>query len=384
MEDNKDRIIILLSLYAEDSITRKELDELMAYISDAKNDQVLHTFMLAEWENLDTGRALPEPDWDNMLVAILRPAPAKVRTLSWLRYVAAASILIAVSVGGYFLLHQPPNQQLAQNNELIAPVQKGVTLSLANGKQIAINKKYIGQLTNVSGAKINQQDSSLSYHGNGGAVEMNTLTNNGSSKFSVTLADGTEATLDIGSSLTYPVAFNTNIRKVSMTGQAYFKVKHIEGQRFIVSAQKQITEDIGTEFNINAYDDESAVKTTLIDGSIKVNDRLLKPGQQAVISAAGLDIKTADIESVTAWLQGKLIFEKEPLENILKRIARIYGVQIVYQDEEVKKYTYFGSVNSTKKLASVLNFFRKAGRVDFTVEGKTVKVFKTKKQLTNH
>jgi len=291
-------------------------------------------------------------------------------------------VLLALGYGGYFLLHKPQPPQIAQNEpEQLAPIQHGVTLTLANGQKMLLNKKHSGQIANINGTHINQQDSLLSYQGKTAIeeVKMNTLANNGSSKFSVTLADGSEATLDIGSSLTYPVAFNSKLRAVSMTGQAYFKVKHITGQRFIVKAKDQTTEDIGTEFNINAYDDENAVKTTLVEGSIRVNEQLLKPGQQAIISGSVLNVKTADIEKVTAWMQGKIIFEKEPLENILRRVSHIYGVQFIYQDDEVRKLTFGGSVSSTKKLATVLNFFRRAGGVDFIVEGKTVKVFKKKK-----
>jgi transmembrane sensor len=135
-------------------------------------------------------------------------------------------------------------------------------------------------------------------------------------------------------------------------------------------------EDIGTEFNVNAYEH---TKTTLITGAVKVSESekslMLKPGEQAV----DMIVKEANIEEVTAWLQGQIIFHHETLENILKTVARVYDVTIIWQDPETKRYKFGGSVSRTDKLANVLNYLRKAGKVDFKVEGKTVKVFKRNK-----
>ncbi|MEO3402807.1 DUF4974 domain-containing protein [Mucilaginibacter sp. CAU 1740] len=79
------------------------------------------------------------------------------------------------------------------------------------------------------------------------------------------------------------------------------------------------------------------------------------------------------------WLQGKLVFHHEALESIMKKIARIYDVQVVWTDEQAKSVTFNGSVNRTKKLATVLNFFRKTGEVDFKVEGKTITISSKRK-----
>ncbi|MDB5157981.1 MAG: hypothetical protein JWR50_2688 [Mucilaginibacter sp.] len=375
----------LFRKYSENTATAEERTELFQLIRERGNEQVFGELMLNELEGTVPQGDYDQLYWDGVFNELIekaqQPEEKKVRPLIWRRLAVAVCALLIISVSGYFILHKEPVQQTAQNDpEQLAPLQKGVTLTLANGQKMLLSKKHSGQLVQIGSARISQQDSLLNYSGNAGneEVKMNTLTNNSSSKFSVTLSDGTQATLDIGSTLTYPVVFNNASRLVSMTGQAYFKVKHLSGQRFIVKTKDQTTEDIGTEFNINGYDDEPVIKTTLVEGSVRVNEQLLRPGQQTMVSGTALSIKTADIESVTAWLQSKLIFEKEPLENIMRRVARIYGVQVVYQDEEVKKYTYFGSVNYTKKLSSVLNFFRKAGRVDFSVEGKTVTVFKAK------
>lgn len=304
----------------------------------------------------------------------------------WPRIAAAGSILLFLSAGGYFLFHKRPNRQTAQvQPEQIAPVNKGVVLSLGNGRRMVLNQQHKGYVAAVGGTQINQSDSLLSYNGKSAVNAepvMNTLTNNSGKKFSLVLADETEAILDVASSLTYPASFTGKERKVTVTGQVFFKVKHNATKPFQVTAGTQQIEDIGTEFNINAYADEPAAKTTLVSGSVKVSGNLgaliLKPGEQAISRNGQLTIAEANIEEVTAWLQGKIVFHHETLESILRKVARIYDVQIVWVDD-VRNQTFGGSVSRSKKLSTVLNYFRKAGNVDFMVEGKTVKVFKKKK-----
>ncbi|MES2277940.1 MAG: FecR domain-containing protein [Bacteroidota bacterium] len=373
----------LFSKYIDGTATAAETRSFLSMANQAAYQQELETLVDAEITSQKLQHNLDAAEKQAILDHIFsntEQQPAKTRRL-WQRIAIAASILIACSTGSYFLLHQTPVQQVASNTEELAPVQHGVTLTLANGQKIVLSQRHTGQIATVNGTRINQQDSLLRYQGKAVAedVKMNTLTNNGSSKFSVTLADGTEAILDVSSSLTYPNNFTGKDRQVVLNGQGYFKVKHDAAHPFIIKAGDEVIEDIGTEFNVKAYGDEAVVKTTLIAGAVKVsaNDRsvVLKPGEQAL----DLLVKPANIEEATAWLQGQLVFHHERLENILHTVARVYGVTIIWQDEETKAYTFGGSVNRNDKLASVLNYFRKAGKVDFKVEGKTVKVFKRKK-----
>jgi hypothetical protein len=352
----------LIERYVAGEATDKELLAFFALVNKGELDALIPAHMDKE---IEEQRCQP----------VVKPNRKK-----WL---IAAVAVVALSIPAYLLLNKSPdNIQLAQNQpEQISPVNHNVTLTLANGQKITLSKKHTGQIATVNGTRINQQDSLLSYQGEAVAedVKMNKLTNNGSSKFSVTLADGTEAILDVSSSLTYPSNFTGQDRRVSLAGQGYFKVKHNAAHPFIISAGNEVIEDIGTEFNVKAYGDEAVVKTTLIAGAVKVsaNDRsvFLKPGEQAL----DLLVKPANIEEATAWLQGQLVFHHETLENIMRTVSRVYGVTVVWQDPETKTYTFGGSVNRKDQLASVLNYFRKAGKVDFKVEGKTVKVFKRKK-----
>jgi transmembrane sensor len=386
----------LLDKYANNQASPEEVEELFALIKESGNDKELLGLLVDAL--VDTAPIIgDEKVWDQQFDQLLDEAKRReqdeektIKHIGWRRIAAAASILLFLSAGAYFWLHKQPVQQTAQNDpEQIAPVQKGVLLTLAKGQQIALNQKHNGQIANTGHTQISQMDSVLRYQGNGSVSEkpeLNTLTNNSGAKFSVTLADGSQATLDVASSLTYPVAFSRNDRRVSMTGQVYFKVKHEARQRFLVYYKNEVTQDIGTEFNINAYDDEPKIKTTLISGVIsvrlskaKTGGLLLRPGEQVIASGDEMKVAPANIEETTAWLQEQMVFHHETLENILRNVARVYNVTIIWQDPETKKLTFGGSVTRSEKLATVLNYFRKAGNVDFLVEGRTVKVFKKKK-----
>lgn len=344
---------------------------------------------------LELEASQPEADPSSDLVVKQKQVFARIdetirpRTIRlWPRIAAAASIILALSAGGYFLLHEPlvPNQVTTLKPEELSPMNKGVILTISGGETLMLNNGHKGSIQTADGAKAKQSDEALTYEQTTAAEPVtHTLTNNTANKYTLILADGTEVFLDAASSITYPVAFAGKERKVTVTGQAYLKVKHNAAMPFKVIVADEVIEDIGTEFNINAYTNEPALKTTLVQGAVKVIRKeqaiLLQPGEETVATTSSIDKKSADLEKALAWLQGKQIFTKEPLENIMNRIARIYDVKLIWVDPEIKQIKFGGSFDRTKKLSTVLNFLRKVGSdIDFSVEGKNVKIFKKKHQ----
>ena len=328
--------------------------------------------------------ALSDAMWRN--VAQRTIGNNKTRPM-WPRIAAAASVIIALTLGGYFLLKVPngtSNQHIAHVDNL-SPVQKGVLLTLGNGKIIRIDQLQKGEARNADGTTIKRSGDAINYTNASDAPgAVHTLTNQSASMFNITLTDGTEATLDVASSLTYPVGFNGNERRVKVIGQVYFKVRHNIAKPFFVETKDEVIEDVGTEFNIDAYADDLNSHTTLVKGAIKVSDLNnttvigLKPGEQVTLTNAKFIVNSADLEAATAWMQGKLVFNHESLESILKKVSRIYDVKVVWQQNELRHIKIVGVVSRTRNLASILNFFRKTGAVDFIVNGKTITVTRLK------
>ncbi|MES2375468.1 MAG: FecR domain-containing protein [Bacteroidota bacterium] len=383
------RLHYLFKKHKLQSLTPDEYSEWQSLLSDPNLKDQVDAMIDWEWqltpnnlEQMDVGRK------EDILSFILdQPQQKPIKKLV-LRLSIAASILMIISAGAYFLTDKPKKiPQALSHNEFIAPVQNGVTLTLANGKKIRLDQKHRGVMKVDDGTEINHTGEAVDYTNAATDADQSTthtLANNSGSKFDITLADGSIAYLDVASSITYPVAFSGSNRRVSVVGQVYFKVKHNAKQPFNVIAKNQLIEDIGTEFNVNAYELGDKVKTTLLEGSINIKDGedgkviALKPGEEAVLTGGKLTIDLADLEVATAWMQGKLVFNHESLERILTEVARIYDVQFVWTDNNLKSKKFGGAVSRTKKLATVLNFFRKTGEVDFLVEGNHVKVLNTK------
>ena len=304
--------------------------------------------------------------------------PSKVKTL-WPRIAVAASILIALSAGGYFAFHS--NHQPTE----IAKVKPGTfkndavpgnkaILTLGNGQQLAVTSIPAGHISNTNVQKT--ASGTLVYKQSNTTPDVyNTLTvPRGGGKHEIRLADGTLAVLDAESSIRFPVTFNGKDRRVSITGQVYFEVVHKSDQSFYVDVCKQTIEDVGTHFNVNAFDGE--IKTTLIEGSIKVNNILLKPGQQAVQGASGQIAinKNVDEEIVLGWKNDLFKFgPNTSLQLVMNQLSRWYDMDVVYEGS-TKTYHFGGDMPRYSKLSDVLKILAYNG-VQFSVEGKKIIVY---------
>jgi len=160
------------------------------------------------------------------------------------------------------------------------------------------------------------------------------------------LPDGSKIWLNSGSKLIYPNKFGME-RSIYLEGEAFLEVK--KGNKpFVVNNSYGQVRVLGTRFNIKAYSDE-ACEVTLVEGSLKVqnNNRkeaLLQPHYQTYQEGQDLIIRHVDTEIFTSWKDGKLIFEKEPFDHIVRRLERWYNVKIDVKDDAVKNLRYTGTI----------------------------------------
>lgn len=261
----------------------------------------------------------------------------------WPRIVAAASILLILSFGGYYLLHEQRPQRIAQDlpQDILPGCNKAI-LTLSTGKQIILTDAKSGTIANDNNIIIKKgTDGTISYDDKATAknneLVYNTITTPRGGQWPVVLPDGSKIMLDAASSITYPIAFTGNERKVTVTGQVYFDVVHNAKTPFRVIAKGQTIEDVGTQFNINAYDDEPATITTLIEGSVKVafnkQNALLKPGQESVLKNGNdkFIVRKANVQNTIAWKDGLFQFDQTDLKTMMRQVSRWYDLDIVYQ-----------------------------------------------------
>lgn len=306
------------------------------------------------------------------------------KNFTWLRWTAAASFFLAISMIGYFLLHKRAvKKQFAQNlPQDVRPGHNKATLTLANGQKIILSKGLSGKLGQQGNMQIlvnGDKEVVYSQVGETAGVQYNTLstTLGEQSPYPLVLADGTKVWLNANSSLTFPTAFNGSTREVKITGEAYFEVVHNTSKPFTVKAGNQTVEDIGTEFNINSYSDESAIITTLIKGSAKViangTSKILTPGHQSIVNQNTIILKDSDSETDVAWMSGEFVFHDEDLHSVMRQLARWYNIKVIY-DYEPKNIMLGGGFPKSVNISKVLKAFEQTGAVKFKIQGSTVHI----------
>jgi len=311
--------------------------------------------------------------WGRLPQPVLSPI---YRLTAWTKVAAAASVILALSFGGYFLLKEKQSQQISYYKNDIAPGHNQATLTLANGKKIILVKGLSGTLAQQGNTQIGvNAQSAIAYTAIVANVNQpvtyNTLSTaiGEQSPYPLILPDGSKVWLNAQSSITFPTAFNGKERIVKITGEALFEVAHNAEHPFKVQTEKQTIEDIGTTFNVNAYTDEAATKTTLIEGKVKVNDMFLEPGQQS----DGTHIKTVNTRRYTAWRNGDFYFEDDNIQTVMRELSRWYNVKINYEGD-IPTEGFDAQISRNKNISAVLQILENTKGVHFKIEGRRVTV----------
>jgi transmembrane sensor len=301
----------------------------------------------------------------------------------WPYIAAAASVVLVAGLGLYFYKapsSDPIKAPQQYSNDVPAGSNKAY-LTLADGKKILLTNATNGMLAEEGGVKITKTaDGQLVYtiadEGKKSTGKYNRIETPIGGQYELQLPDGTRVWLNAASSLKYPASFyDQKQRSVELTGEAYFEVAKDKTKPFVVKSKGQEVEVLGTHFDVNAYPDEQSIKTTLIEGSVKLNGQLtLKPGQQSVLSDGKFNVKEVNAIDAADWKNGEFVFTNEALTSILKKVSRWYGVEIVYTNELVKVPTFSGSVSRSENISSVLNMLEETSNVRFAIIGKQIHV----------
>lgn len=293
---------------------------------------------------------------------------------------------LAIAVTVVFLLGFVSWTILESTNKiesvLIAKKQRDVTpgsfkakLTLADGSSIVLDSAALGELARQDNTTIILEQEQLVYKADEGSSSMvyNTVSTSRGETYSLILADGTTVYLNSASSVNFPVAFSVTERRIEITGEAYFKVAKNTNQPFIVSVNGMAVQALGTEFNINAYPNESVTKTTLIEGLVEVSIKdnplteIIKPGQQTSYKGNALTvINDVNIDEVIAWKDGFFHFENADLQSILRQLSRWYDVD-VQNEGVISEERYFMIINRKSSLSSVLKALQ-ANDINFSIE----------------
>jgi len=265
----------------------------------------------------------------------------------------------------------------------IAPGSNKAILTLGSGKRIVLTGAANGELAKEEGVVITKAaDGQLIYTVSGkdsNSSDFNTIETPRGGQHQLRLPDGTEIWLNAATTLKYPANFTAlKERRVQLSGEAYFQVAKDGSHPFIVETDRSSVEVLGTHFDVNAYKDDAVVKTTLLEGSVKVLRgavvKVIKPNQQAVSDGGGIVVKEVVADDAIAWKNGYFMFSSDRLDNIMSRIARWYDVDVVYGDESLKREIFLGTISRYEKISKVLRMLERTGTVVFEVKGNTVRI----------
>ena len=318
----------------------------------------------------------------------------RVRRIGYLfrRWSVAVVFLLLIGGGVFFFLRgreaRPIATVAAKPAARILPGANKAILTLANGQQIILNNVQNGTIGQQGNIRVVKLDSGqLAYaapRAESPADQLakaplyNTITTPRGGQYQVTLADGTKVWLNAESSIRFPTAFMGKNREVELTGEAYFEVKADKDKPFLVKAGQTETRVLGTSFNIMAYSDEGAVKTTLLDGAVSMalglQSALLRPGEQGQYddNKGSMMTRPVNTRAVVAWKDGYYFFDRTPVKSVMRQIARWYDVTIVYQGAAPKD-EIVGKLPRTADVKEVLHIMELIG-IHFKIEGKTIVV----------
>ncbi|OCX52061.1 hypothetical protein BEL04_11180 [Mucilaginibacter sp. PPCGB 2223] len=389
MAVNTDRLQYLLTQYASEACTKQELLELFEAMGQDAHDTILQTTMDSILAGIKPDDATPGIDKEKIFNNIIRPAaiiPFYKRV--WFRVSVAAAVVF--TIGSVLLIkNREPKQQLASASNIefrndVAPGSNKATLILANGRSISLKDAQKGQIAKQGAAIITKTtDGQIVYNTspvlqNSDNVDMNLIETPKGGQWDVTLSDGTKVWLNASSSIKYPSTFAANERKVEITGEAYFEVAHNAAKPFRVITKGQTVEVLGTHFNINAYDDENTVRTTLLQGKVRISKgakaAVLMPGQQSttLFSDNTIAVKETDTELAVAWHNGYFQFEQSDIHDVMKQLSRWYDVDVKFEGK-VTRDKFGGSMPRDASLGQVLHTLEQS-MVRFKIDGKTVTV----------
>jgi len=183
------------------------------------------------------------------------------------------------------------------------------------------------------------------------------------SRSKIVLYDGTEVYLNSGSTLTYPTEFANGFRRVTLTGEAFFKVKSDKKHPFIVKTDDFDVEATGTQFNVSAYYNDSFSATTLAEGAvmlrIKNSNKMFRimPGEKFRLnhSKNTYDQHSTNLESEFAWKDGEFIFNNVPFPELVQRLERWYDVKLQWSGKRLESFSYTGSFKNQETIWEVLD-----------------------------
>jgi len=389
VETNKSKIDQLLQKYKEGNCSLEEIEWLQHALSatdigdqDAI-DQAIVTSLLQPSAAGKMSESRQKIVLGNIKKQIQQGTEERDKpkfSIGWPYWAAAACLLLFIFTMLFWQQQTSPVQadinlvrMQDTTGDVVNPGGNSATLRLANGTLLELDKQASGIVMgesityengkSIAAAALDKQ--AMAADPSKLVLELATPLGG---IYQITLPDGTKVWLNAGSSLKYPMSFAKNERRVRLEGEAFFEVTKDSARPFKVRSKGQEIEVLGTAFNVNAYPDNTTIKTTLVKGKVKLSNNnryseaiYLLPGQQSTNTNNGkIQLANVDTAPFTAWKEGLFYFDETPLSDALQQIGRWYNVEVKYKGE-VPQTHFYGRIKRSKPLRDVLDVLEEGG-----------------------
>lgn len=374
------------------------MKQLLGYFGAAHNDDKLTGQLIEEVLNqqavaasdIETRQRL-----DTCLKNIMakRTMPVRAQKLGfgplYIRWAVAAMLFLTVGAALFYFIQTSGTNAVDQADiahAVLKPGKEKAILRLADGTVIDLEQAGNGKIRNKAGIVVTKtDDGKLVYDtkngaARSGAVSYNTLLTPRGGQYKVILPDGSAIWLNAASSLRFPTHFVGNDRRVELMGEGYFEIKKNTDQPFVVVSGGQEVTVLGTHFNINAYRENNFIKTTLLEGAVKIRKGevscLLEPGQEASLNTGNSRFsvdKNADVDAAIAWKEGRFSFDETNIKEVMQQISRWYDVEVVYKGD-FSNVELTGIIPRAANAGQVLKLLKGTQQVDFIINGRIITV----------
>lgn len=379
-------IAALILAYLRNEIDVEGRKKLDSWLNESASHEVLLARIQDEELQMEDIRKILSYDANKAWMEVTRKVARRRGKKLGIIYRIAASVVIVLGVSLSLWMNRDKKVntnkvvEVAQVAEIL-PGRPMATLTVASGAVYQLDTLDNVALSSTLAANNGKEVIFTDLQGRDSLVEVqyNQIEIPRGGEYKITLSDGTRVYLNSQTILRFPETFaNSDQRKVFLSGEAYFEVAKNAAKPFIVHCKDYNVKVLGTAFNVNDYEDESDSKTTLASGKVEIDmngrQTVLKPGQQAVIKAGRVDVKEVDVEVYTTWMHENFRFQSETVEEIMKKLARWYNIDVVYLGESVKDYHFTGYLPRYADISKVLDLLSLTTKIKFELKGKTITV----------
>lgn len=393
----------LTSLVYSQQASESERDEWLNMLHSGQYEQAFQQWADEQGEAIDFDQPVFTAEQKNAQLRRILASEDRPQRFVFFRNVnklAAACAAIAV-LGAVIWLSvadfMPFNERSAEDEQAIAPGTNKASIILPNGKILELNSEKQGivlgkTLAYDDGTAIHLPDLLEDGHT---STEPSKIVVPKGGQYAITLSDGTKVWLNAATTLIYPTYFEPGKpRIVELEGEAFFEVQNVTGAKsqqtgtgtqvegeadhsFWVVSKSHKVQVLGTQFNIQSYPEDPSIRTTLVEGSVRIDadgqQLTLKPGEQSMHSDNQLSKRQVDLSSFTAWRNGMFAFDGDDIHQVMHKLARWYDVEVQFENN-LTEDTFGGTISRFESITEVLALLERTGKVRFQVEGRRVTV----------